>query len=53
MRAKRKCWYFITIEECPICGRGPETRERRYGPRPDRYEDRHEFAVVYDYCDAL
>lgn len=48
---KRRHWYFITYDECPICGHEIETRERRYTPRPPRFEDRHEFIVHYDYCD--
>lgn len=44
-------WYFITYRECPICGREIQERERRYGPRPEHYEDRREFVVHYDYCD--
>lgn len=44
-------WYFITLSECPVCGRSEETRERRYDKRPERWEDRHEYADHYDYCD--
>lgn len=36
-------WYFIRVYECPICGRWEEERERRYGPKPERAEDRYEF----------
>jgi hypothetical protein len=46
-------WYHISSYYCPICGRDDTFRERRYTPRPDRWEDRHEFKEVYDYCDAL
>ncbi len=48
-----KVWYFIYSNYCPICGRTDEWRERRYGPKPDKWEDRHQFSEVYDYCDAL
>jgi hypothetical protein len=27
-------WYFITIEECVLCGTTRITRERRYGKKP-------------------
>lgn len=43
-------WYFITIYECPVCGRGSEERERRYTPKPEREEDRYEFVQDYDNC---
>lgn len=35
-------WYFITTWDCVLCGRSEEYRERQHGPRPERYEDRHE-----------
>ena len=37
------CWYFIHVWSCVLCGRTLETRERMTTPRPERYEDRHEF----------
>jgi hypothetical protein len=43
-KEKRKYWYFIYYEECVLCGRNEEFRERRYTPRPEKYEDRHEFS---------
>lgn len=36
-------WYFISVWACVLCGRTEEIRERRYGPRPERWEDRHEY----------
>ena len=49
----RKHWYFIAVDYCPVCGRDSTYRERRYTPRPKRWESRHAFMEVYDYCDAL
>ena len=47
----RKHWYFITQEECPVCGCGREYRERRYDPRPKEYEKRHDYnPMAYDSC---
>lgn len=36
-------WYFITIYECPVCGRGEETRERRYDKKPSDPKDRYDY----------
>lgn len=43
-------WYFITFEECPVCGRWGEYRERRYTPRPSEWWDRHEWLPSYCGC---
>lgn len=43
-------WYRIYISECPVCGKGEETRERRYDERPKDPEDRYEYSLVYDGC---
>lgn len=37
-------WYFIYVTECVLCGGGDEWRERRYTPKPEKWEDRHEFS---------
>lgn len=37
------CWYFIYETTCALCWHMTVERERRYTPRPERYEDRHEF----------
>jgi len=47
----RPYWYFVTEEYCPACSRSQRYLERRYTPRPERWEDRHEAIEVYDYCD--
>ncbi len=48
-----KCWYFVTVEYCPICAHDRTTRERRYTARPERWEDRHEIFEVWDGCGAF
>jgi hypothetical protein len=53
MKVKSKYWYFITYYECPICGRGGDVKERRYGYRPKLWKNRHAYIVLYDYCDVL
>ena len=52
MKRKRKYWYFIVYEECPVCGRGKEYRERRYTRRPNDARKRHKFEQRYDWCDV-
>jgi len=46
----RPHWYFITVHYCPVCGFSEEFRERRYSSRPEKWEDRHEFKEMYDWC---
>ena len=48
-----KYWIRKTFEECPICGRGGEYRERMPLPKPVNWEERYIFNVAYDWCDAL
>lgn len=48
-RCKRH-WYFITIEECPVCGGGHTYRERRYGRKPKSPARRYEWIQAYDWC---
>ncbi len=50
---ERRYWYFVSETYCPACGRTEALRERVYGERPERWEDRHERDESYDYCDAL
>jgi hypothetical protein len=53
-RSYRPHWYFIYEESCPVCGHTRIYRERRYGSRPERWEDRHDIDyMAYDWCDAL
>lgn len=46
----RPHWYYIVVHYCPACGGERVFRERRYGPRPEAWEDRHEWKEVWDYC---
>lgn len=48
-----KHWYFITYQECPVCGRGKTYRERRYTRRPEDPSKRYKYEQVYDWCDVL
>jgi hypothetical protein len=43
-------WYFIYSDFCPACGATKETRERRFTPRPKKWQDRHQQTESYDYC---
>jgi len=45
-----KYWYFIYIQECPLCGFSRETRERRYDEKPVDWNKRHEFAYIAYHC---
>lgn len=38
------------IEECPVCGRGEESRERRPAPAPEHKSEQYEFIQSYDHC---
>lgn len=42
-KRKIRHWYFVTEEECVLCWRHNIYRERRYTPKPEKYEDRHRF----------
>ena len=33
-------WYKLHIKECPICGKDDSWRERVYGEKPDKVEER-------------
>ncbi len=51
---ERRYWYFVSETFCPACMRTTTLRERVYGERPERWEDRHERDnESYDYCDVL
>lgn len=43
-------WIYKTSYYCPQCGRGHEYRERRYDPKPTKWEDRHKEIESWDYC---
>jgi hypothetical protein len=40
-KRQRRHWYFIYSDFCVLCMRTETERERRYTPRPKRWEDRH------------
>lgn len=44
------CWYFTSYVDCPVCGRGETTRERRYSPKPADPNERFEWLEIYDHC---
>lgn len=44
-------WYFITINECPLCGRSHEYRERQYTPKPVDAQHRYKYEQHWCYCD--
>ncbi len=51
MRHKRRFWIRFHFQECPVCGRGCEYRERVYGKRkPKQMKLRYEYRQVYDHC---
>jgi hypothetical protein len=49
----KKYWYKIYIGECPVCGCDKSYRERVYGPKPKKREDRYVWLSdyeTYDHC---
>lgn len=50
---KKGCWYFIYVTTCPVCGKSREERVRvktEFEPRPENWEDRHQFEENWDGC---
>lgn len=47
-----KYWYSITYYVYQVCGDGPIERVRRFGKKPKRWEDRHDF-YSNTYCGCL
>ena len=43
-------WYFQTVYECVICGKTDIYRERRYGRKPVRHQQRYSYRAVG--CDS-
>ena len=41
--AKEPYWYEYFHSECPVCGSGGYSRERRYTAKPVEYEKRHHY----------
>lgn len=50
VKNEKGCWYMTYIEECPVCGRGEESRERRPAPAPEHKGEQYEFIQRYDHC---
>jgi hypothetical protein len=48
---KVKYWYKTYIEECPVCGRSDQYKERQYTEKPEDYLDRVKVYQRYDYCE--
>lgn len=48
--AAAKYWYYIIEDDCPVCMRTSTERERRPGPKPIMWEDRHEYTETWDGC---
>ena len=49
----RPHWYRIHLGECPVCGSDQSYRERVYGERPEKNEDRYVYrpdSQTYDHC---
>jgi hypothetical protein len=49
----KRYWYRIYFGSCPVCGADKTYRERVYGRRPRRLQDRYKELPdqeTYDYC---
>lgn len=49
---EKRYWYFVYSDYCPVCGHNEDTRERIYGERPEKWEDRHKDVESYDGCEG-
>ena len=48
---KKKFWYKFTHYYCPQCGKEKVFQDRITNiPKPKRYDDRHIFREIWDYC---
>lgn len=50
---KRPHWYRLHVGECPVCGKDASFRERVYGPRPEKRQERVvelSYQETYDHC---
>jgi hypothetical protein len=47
---KKKYWYKTTFDHCPACGKNSIYKERVYGQKPQKIEERHTTTETYDYC---
>lgn len=49
----KKHWYRVYLGECPVCGSDKSYRERVYGKRPAKSEDRYVLlkdTETFDWC---
>ncbi len=44
-------WIYTINEECPLCGRGPTYRERKYTEKPKSMWLRYEYRQIWCGCD--
>lgn len=46
-----KYWYLLHYEDCPVCGKFLNWRERVYDrPKPDDKKDRIKYSYLNCYC---
>jgi len=50
MKKRRRHWYRIYIQECPVGCKGRYWRERVYGRKPRDPAKRYVYDQVYDGC---
>ena len=43
MKKKLKCWYYIIISECVLCGSRDVYKERRYTKKPKLEDKRYNY----------
>ena len=47
-------WYRMYVGECPACGRDASYRERVYGSKPEKWEDRYvQLPQQKTYCGCI
>lgn len=52
MNGRARYWYKFTMFECPVCGRGGTSKERKFTPKPKDAMQRYEFVQWYDQCEG-
>jgi len=50
MTINKKYWYKTTFDHCPACGRESLYKERVFGEKPSKHEERFIIKETYDYC---
>lgn len=51
MKKKEPHWYMVTVVWCPACLAERTYRTRRYDPRPENWNDRHEWIQHWNGCE--